>query len=313
MMRARFALTVCCLSGLAWLAICAVQANPLKDPKRLIAGQTVDLEPLFRWWTNRHGDRPLYAWAHVTGAVVATNGWGWTVEGRLDPPPRRGRGSAKERASANGQVKLALRTPAALGLEQFSEVTAQSKALHDQSRALSTLSAAAMRLREIGSNSQHSRALAVQIRQLRLVENQAKAQLASLLSSSPIAAPNWPVFPIHEVLLDCLALDMGQEVDGLPLYDYGVPLTSYRPPAPKRSRARRQNKCDLKARTFLACLSLAASAVLLARPGPVRRNNLGRKERRRSRCHCPHSGGRHGAFAGDGDPELACAMLLVRG
>ena len=234
MMRARFALTFCCLSGLAWLAICAVQANPLKDPKRLIAGQTVDLEPLFRWWTNRHGDRPLYAWAHLTGAVVATNGWGWTVEGRLDPPATRGRAAAKARASANGQVKLALRHPPVSELEQFSEVAAQSKALHDQSQVLSNaLSAAAMRLRELGPNSQHSRPLAVQIRQLRLVENQAKAQLASLRPQLADCRAKLAAFPdATKYVVDCLALDMGEEVNGLPIYDYGLPLTSYRPPAP---------------------------------------------------------------------------------
>ncbi len=234
MMRARFALMICCLCGVAWLAGWTLRANPLKYPKRVITGQTVNLEPLFRWWTNRHGDRPLSAWAHITGAVVATNGWGWTIEGRLDHPPARGHGSAQERASAGGQVKLALQHPPVSELAEFSELTAQSKALNDQSRALSNeVSAAARRLREIGTNNQRSRLLAPQVRQLRLVESQGRAQLANLRPLLADCRAKLAAFPDStKYILDCLALDMGQEVNGLPLYDYGVPLTGYRSSAP---------------------------------------------------------------------------------
>ena len=27
-----------------------LQANPIKDPKRVVNAQTVDLKPLFAWW-----------------------------------------------------------------------------------------------------------------------------------------------------------------------------------------------------------------------------------------------------------------------
>jgi hypothetical protein len=188
-------------------------------------GQTVDLQPLFRWWTNRHGDRPLYAWAHITGAVVATNSWGWTIEGYLDAPPARTHGSARERASAVGKLKLALRHPPLSDLEDFSQLAAELKALNDQSQALSNVvKTAANRLRDIGRNTQHSRALAVQIQQLHITHDQAKAQLANLRPLLADCHAKLAAFPDpKKYVLDCLALDMEQEVNGLPIFDYGVP------------------------------------------------------------------------------------------
>ena len=229
MMRARIALIVCCLCGVGWLAGSTLQANPLKDRKRVITGQTVDLEPLFRWWTNRHGDRPLYAWAHVTGAVVATNAWGWTVEARLDRPPARAHGSAPEQASAGGQVKLALKHPPVSELEDFSQLTAQSKALSDQAQALSNaVKAAASRAREIGANTPRSRLRAAEVRQWQRAENQAKARLAALRPLLADCHAKLAAFPNSaKYILDCLALEMGQEVNGLPIYDYGVPVRGH--------------------------------------------------------------------------------------
>lgn len=226
-MRARFALMVCCLSAVSWLAGSTVHANPLKNPKRVIMGKTVDLQPLFRWWTNRHGDRPLFAWAHIIGAVVATNTWGWTIEGRLDQAPARAHGPAQEGASAGGRVKLALRHPPVSELEGFSQLTAQIKALNDQSQALSNeVRTAANQLRGIGHNARHSRLLAAQAHQLQLLENQDKAQLANLRPILADCRAQLAAFPDpKKYMLDCLALDMGQEVNGLPVYDYGVPST----------------------------------------------------------------------------------------
>jgi hypothetical protein len=214
----------CCLSGVALLAGATVHANPLKNPKRVIEGRPVDLNPLFRWWTNRHGDRPLWAWAHITGTVVATNSWGWTVEARLDPPPR-GHGPAQESASAGGQVKLALRHPPVSELETFSQLTAELQALNDQSQALSNaVKTAANQLRDIGPNTRRSRLVAAEVRQLRLVESQGKAQLANLRPVLADCRAKLAAFQdSKKYIVDCLALDMGQEFKGLPLYDYGVP------------------------------------------------------------------------------------------
>src|SRR5437667_7193782 len=54
-----------------------IEANPLENPRRMVGGNTVDLSPLFRWWSKHDGERPLNAWVHVTGSVIGTNAWGW--------------------------------------------------------------------------------------------------------------------------------------------------------------------------------------------------------------------------------------------
>jgi hypothetical protein len=220
MTRARFALFFCCLCGMAWLAGSTLHANPLKEPRRLIAGQTVDLDPLFRWWTNRHGDRPLRAWIHITGSVVATNGWGWTVEGTLNPAPPRSKASPRGGAPEGGRVKLALEHAPVSELESFSQLADELKALNDQSQVLSNqVKAAAQTLGAMGSAGHHSRVAA----ELRLVERQAKAQLSALRPLVADCRAKLAAFPDSKrYIVDCFALDMGQELNGLPVYDYGV-------------------------------------------------------------------------------------------
>jgi hypothetical protein len=222
-MRARFALMIGCLCGLAWLAGPTLRANPLKDPRRVISGRSVNLEPLFRWWTNRQGDRPLWAWVHITGTVVATNSWGWTVEGRLEAPPTRAKGTARESASSGGRVKLALLHAPVADLEDFAQLAAESKALHDQSQALSNqLSSAANTLRNIGPNPHRSLALAAQVRQLHLFENQARAQLMALRPLMADCRAKLAAYPDPtKYIVDCFALDLGREANGMPIYDYG--------------------------------------------------------------------------------------------
>jgi hypothetical protein len=225
MTRARFGLMICCHCGAAWLACSSLQANPLKDPKRVITGQTVNLEPLFQWWTNRHGDRPLYAWVHITGKIVATNAWGWTVQGRLEPPPTRAHRSAKDRESEGGQVKLVLEHPPVSELEEFWQLIAQCKALSDQGGVLSNqVKAATQRLREIDGNNRRSRLLAAEARQLRFFQEQVKGQLADLRALLAECHARLATFPDKTTyIVDCLALDMWRDVKGLPLFDYGAP------------------------------------------------------------------------------------------
>jgi hypothetical protein len=224
MMRARVALTFFCLCGAVWFCGSALHANPLKDPKRLISGQEVDLDPLFRWWTNHQGSRPLYAWAHVTGTIVATNSWGWTIEAHLDPAPAHGKGA--KTASAGARLKIALKHPPTYELQSYAQLADECRALADQSLALSNeIQTASSRLRAIGSNPQRSRLLAAQARQLRQIEGQDKALLRNIRPvladcRSRLAAFSDP----SKYTVDCLALEMRDVMYGLPLYDYGVPV-----------------------------------------------------------------------------------------
>lgn len=231
MMRGRLVLLVGCVVGAVWWCGSVLHANPLKDPKRVVSGQTVDLDPLFQWWAHRQGERPLYAWAHLTGHIVSTNSWGWTVDAQLDRPPAEAKSSAKATVSAGGRIKVALRHPPTAELDDFSLLAATYAAWSNQAQALSNqVQAAGARLRAIGPNYQRSAAVAVETRQLHLNENQAKAQLANLRPLLADAHARLATFPEpNQYVVDCFALDTKERFNGLPAYDYGRSLSPYRP------------------------------------------------------------------------------------
>ena len=72
--RIKQSLLVACLVGFGGLVCCGFgAADPCNSPKRMIGGGTVDLQPLFEWWSNqKEGKRPLPKWKHVRGSVVHT-------------------------------------------------------------------------------------------------------------------------------------------------------------------------------------------------------------------------------------------------
>ncbi len=180
---------------------------------------------MFRWWTNRHGARPLTAWVHITGPVAATNGWNWIIQARLDTPRARAKAPDHDGATANGEVRITLQHPPVWELQEFARLTAQLQALNDQAQALSNqVSAAAARIRQIHSSRLRSRLLALEARELTASENQAKALLAAVRRQIADCRARLAAYPSGaKYTVDCLALDTGGELDGLPIYDYGVP------------------------------------------------------------------------------------------
>src|SRR5262252_6910694 len=98
-----------------------VSADPLKFPKRTVNGVAVDLNPLFRWWTNHSGTRPLTAWVHVTGAIVGTNSLGWTVQGTVERRSDLPDESEPEKSSPS----FILRNPPLSDLAKFDELVAK--------------------------------------------------------------------------------------------------------------------------------------------------------------------------------------------
>lgn len=78
----------------------SVGAMPTVYPNRVINFHKVDLSPLFVWWDDNQGERPLTAWKHLEGIVERETPDGWlchgTIEGRsglqhflLRNPPRK--------------------------------------------------------------------------------------------------------------------------------------------------------------------------------------------------------------------------------
>src|SRR2546430_618668 len=120
------------IAGLCLLFAPGLHATPLKDPKRVINGRTVDLAPLFHWWSKRVDDRPLAAWAHVSGEVVGTNGFGWTVSAHLDEKEKP---AAADKSRSD---KIVLRNPPWHDRAVFEQLLAKKKALEQQKSALAS-------------------------------------------------------------------------------------------------------------------------------------------------------------------------------
>jgi hypothetical protein len=99
----------------------------------MIGGRTVDLQPLFEWWSNqKEGKRPLPKWKHVRGSIVRETALGWIITGEAEgesqmrflvknPPRERLQrfedlhrqlpSYEKQRAELNEYLQRPLRTP----------------------------------------------------------------------------------------------------------------------------------------------------------------------------------------------------------
>jgi N-methylhydantoinase B/oxoprolinase/acetone carboxylase alpha subunit len=226
-MQKRLFLITC---GIATVLVCDLRADPLKSPRRLIGPYAVDLTPLFHWWTNRAGERPLAAWVHITGPVLGTNSRGWVLEARTE-----GVGRAKEklaeRGSPSGETKIILKNPPRAEQAEFEALKAQLRALNAEHDAVhSQVSEADRRVKAIaeqqkGSRQHHTRRLAREASQWRQTANAAKDQLKPLEKQIRDINTKLAAFPDHKrYALDCLALDTGEKINGLSVYDYGVVL-----------------------------------------------------------------------------------------
>ena len=201
-------------------------ATPLKAPKRVVDGKTVDLSPLFKWWTKHDGRRPLAAWVHVTGAVVGTNAWGWVVEAQIEKTDHPARQTGANPANADGPARILLREPPMQDKAQFEQLSVQLKALNAQHAALTGEESQARNRADALSREQRayprSRVIAAEHRQVVQVENQAREGLKPIdlqiqdLKKKLAAYPN----PDHYEV-DCFALDTQRAYSGLPLYDHG--------------------------------------------------------------------------------------------
>lgn len=86
-------------------------ADPCNAPKRMVAGRTVDLQPLFEWWSSqREGKRPLPKWKHVRGSIVGQTGFGWIISGE---------------AEGESQMRFLLKNPPRERLQRFEDLHRQ--------------------------------------------------------------------------------------------------------------------------------------------------------------------------------------------
>lgn len=209
-------------------ATLTVQASPAKYPKRLVNGRMVDLTSLCVWWTNHSGTRPLSGWVHLTGTVTSTNSWGWLVEGTAPKPAHTGQ-SETDKTSPAAHKSLLLHPPLQ-DITAFGQLSAQLKSLTEQrnqwSKEEGNLKEMEKTVSQEQSTARHNRVRSSTLAQekvsLSARDKEAKAQLDLLDKQLRAIKSELARYPSSEhYVLDCFALDTGQEQNGIPVYDHG--------------------------------------------------------------------------------------------
>lgn len=196
--------------------------SPSQYPKRVINGQVADLTPLFHWWTNQNGSRPLHSWAHLTGAIVATNQWGWIVEGHSDM--RQAAGDKSHGESNSQSIRMLLRNPPTFQKAEFEQLSSQLQELKRERAQLTTEETNAKdQATTLAHNGARSRAKNVQVRQAKAIESEAGREVKQLDVKIGEVKKRLAVYPAGSAFhLDCFALFTGATIDRLPAYDFGL-------------------------------------------------------------------------------------------
>jgi hypothetical protein len=215
---------------IGWVAVVGLlafdgTAGPLKNPRREVGAQIVDITPLLHWWTNHAGARPLTAWVHVTGNIVGSNSYGWIVDATVEASHRPGQDEAA--AGGGGRKRIVLSHPPLQDRAAFDEMTAQLKSLEDQRTQANALETQANNYIHPGGGNAvrpHFAKNTWDLREAKAVQQQAAAQVRELDKQikdlKARMAASWSNTQHYEV--DCFALDTGQDQNRLPLYEHGA-------------------------------------------------------------------------------------------
>jgi hypothetical protein len=217
------------------LATISLSANPGRDAKRTVNGFSIDLNPVFKWWQKRDGDRPLPAWRHLAGVVVGTNSGAWLIERWPDESAADRKSRAAESppaASGAGKDRVFLIHPPIDDAADFqrllirlaqlnhtrSALVSEKVQAHDRDKAVTRLERASHR------NRAQARVLAAEDKQLKSVETQADLQQKAVDEELREIKAKLAGYPKpDEYVLDCFALELHSESQGIPVYDYGNP------------------------------------------------------------------------------------------
>ena len=228
--RTLFVAGLSCLCLFACSAFSTAQANPLKCPKRAINPYIVDLQPLFHWWTNRAGSRPLEAWVHITGQIVGTNSWGWVLKAHVDEAVHA-KGEATGRSSSQEGGNIILKNPPRYEQAEFETLKARMKVLLTERDAGAAQVADAHKHviaiadQQKGSRQHHTIRLARESTKWKEAEKAAQEQLKSIDKEIAEINTKLSTFPDREkYAVDCFALRPNEKISGMPVYDHGMVL-----------------------------------------------------------------------------------------
>jgi hypothetical protein len=128
-------------------------------------------------------------------------------------------------AAATEHCRIVLKHPPLPELSDFNDLTAQLQALAAERDAASNqLHAFQAHIRQLNSVGRRSRAQALDLKQSKQAESQAKTLLASLGQQIKDCQNRLAAFPnSKKYSIDCLALDTGWLSGGLFVFDCGSP------------------------------------------------------------------------------------------
>lgn len=218
MPRTRMTAALGILLGLATF----LHAGPAKDPQRVVNQRTVDLTPLFHWWTNHSGERPLKAWVHLTGSVIATNAYGWELDGQTDSVTDSA--SHHKSQSQLAGYHLLLRDPPASDKALFERLSAELATLKSERTNVVAKQQQAKQAVNVASHSSGSaRVRSARSAQARSAEAYVTRDLHTVDTAIANVKKQLAAFPDPQhYVVDCFALETGQRAATLPVYDYGT-------------------------------------------------------------------------------------------
>ena len=209
--------------AMPWLSGAAPE-SPLKHPKRMVRGQTVDLTPLFQWWARKDHERPLPSWAHVSGAVIATNSLGWVIKGEA-----QGGGKDDGGKKEAGAETFVLKNPPLAERGEFERLLNEQKSLNEERARLLGLDAQAKNQEDTFARRKNvnRRYRVTETTQLRNTRTQTKGSVQEAEAQLQELKKKLAAFPNAEhFALDDFALRTGEKFGAYPVYDRGMPLNA---------------------------------------------------------------------------------------
>lgn len=182
-----------------------IHANPCVGPKRLVRGQTVNLQPLMNWWYEPKGARPLSAWKHVHGTIARDIPYGWVIEMKREN---------------DGQAEMFfLKNPPRDRLHRFQQLQQE---LIEYNKANTVV-------RELASRPIYTDWYSYYLTQwtgpVQTLAEYRDAEAALSFINGRLTAINDELATLQnasgEFKLDVFALKCEESFEGLPVYDYG--------------------------------------------------------------------------------------------
>jgi hypothetical protein len=175
----------------------------------------------------------LPAWKHLTGGVVATNSGAWVIEAKLEGLPGKNAPAATSGAAPGSEnvrvllIHLPVEDAAEFHrlLDRFTQLNQRRATLasekaqaHDRDQAVTRLERTTRR------SPVQSRVLAAEDKHLKSVEMEAETQQKPIEEELREIKAKLADYPKpEEYVLDCFALELHSEYQGMPVYDHGTP------------------------------------------------------------------------------------------